>query len=392
MVGELRKIFWVGTVSCLAVLVLTAGCVTLPSEGGETVPSPANLESQVDTATPPSAATATLISKRDGAVAYTEAIWMRDDGATRTETADGQFRHVNDGDRVWFYDVGADRVTVLDANRTPRSHFSYLYDMQRRYVDELDVSAIEASTIDGREVYHVTFEPPSERTVETDITVLVGDTEFVIPLETSEAAESDVDATRIEVWFDQQTMFPIKQTVESNGTTRTWTYRDISFGDEIADERFTFTPPADAVVEQGVHPYGHSVESIAAAESRTNLTITEPAALPDGLERDSITVASYLFGNASAAKIRYTGDDRRAIVVSTTTVRRLPEGAGETVSVDGRSITTVETAFGTQLEWACGDQVRYLFATEGFDSETALDAAASIECDAKSGSASDPSG
>lgn len=380
MVGKLRNIWGHGPAVCLAVLVLTAGCVTLPSGQSETTPTPAELEAQVDDAVPPDAATATLVSERGGTVAYTETIWMRDDGATRTETSDGLFRHVNDGERAWFYDVGADRVTVLDANRTPDSHFSYLYEMQRQYFDELTVTAIEESTIDDRETYHVTFQPPRDETVGTEITVLVGDTEFVIPLETGETDGSDDAANRIDVWIDRETLFPVKQRLETDDGTRTWTYIDVSFGDDIPDERFAFDPPADAVVEQEVHPYGHAVDSVAAAESRTNLTVAEPTALPDGLERESVDVASYLFGDATAVKVRYTDDDRRAILASTTTVRRLPEGAGETVSIDGRSVTTVETEFGTQLEWTCGDRVIYLFATEGVEPETALSVAESIAC------------
>ncbi|WP_222919572.1 hypothetical protein [Natrinema sp. SYSU A 869] len=370
----------------LAVLVvLAAGCVTLP--GGESGPTPtaAELEAQVDDADPPSAATATVVSERGDTVAYTEEMWLRDDGATNTETTDGRFRNVNDGEWAWFYDVGADRVTVIDANRTPDSHFAYLYDTQRTYFDELDVAAIEEATIDGRDTYHVTFEPPRDETVDTDITVLVGDTEFVIPLETSEADESaEPVADRIDVWIDQETLFPIKQELEGEGIDRTWTYTDLSFGDDIDDERFTFEPPEDAVVAQNVHPYGRSVDSIAAAESETNLTVTEPTHLPAGLERDSIEVSPSLAGDTMTATLRYVADDRRTLLVSTTTTTRLPDGAGESVTVGGRSVTKVESQFGTQLAWTCGEQVVSIFASAEFDLETAFAVAESIECGAES--------
>ncbi|WP_226481618.1 LolA family protein [Natrinema amylolyticum] len=366
----------------LAVLVvLAAGCVTLPGGERGSTPTAAELEAQIDDVDPPSAATATLVSERGDTVAYTEEMWLRDDGATRTETTDGRFRNVNDGEWAWFYDVGADRVTVIDANRTPDSHFAYLYDTQRTYFDELDVTAIEEATIDGRETYHVTFEPPRDETVDTDITVLVGDTEFVIPLETSETDESAAPvADRVDVWMDQETLFPVKQELEGEGIDRTWTYTDLSFGDDIDDDRFAFEPPEDAVVVQNVHPYGRSVDSIAAAESETNLTVTEPAHLPADLERDEIEVTPSLSGNATTATLRYADDDRRTILVSTTTTTRLPDGTGEPMTVGDRSMTKVESRFGTQLAWTCGEQTTTVFATSEFDLETAVAVAESIEC------------
>ena len=372
-----------GTALAVAVfVVLAAGCVSLPGHDGGTTPTPAELEAQIEAAEPPSAATATLISEYGGNVTYTEQIWMRDDGATRSETTDGRYRNVNDGERAWFFDVGADRVTVMNASRVPDSHFAYLYEKQRRYFDELDVAAIEETTIEGRETYRVTFRPPRDETVDAKITVLVGNTEFVIPLETSEADGPDETPTQIDVWIDQKTLFPIKQAVEGEDIDRTWTYSDISFGDDIDDDdRFTFEPPADAVVVQTVHPYPQSVDTIAAAEAKTNLTINEPTRLPAGLEREAIGIASYVGDGAMSAIVEYAADDGRTIVVSTTTAPRLHDGAGETVTIGGRSATKVETPFGTQLEWSCGEQTRYLFATDEFEPETALAVAESIDCE-----------
>lgn len=370
--------------SIVVLVVLAAGCVTLPGNGNGATLTESELEAQLEDAEPPSAATATLVTERaaDGeSETYTETIWMRDDGAFRSETADGAFRNVNDGERSWFYDVEADRVTVLDSNRTPDSHFDYLYDTQRQYFEELDVAAIEESTVDGRETYHVTFVPPRRDSVDSEITVLVGNTEFVVPLETSEADRPDDDvAEQIDVWIDRETLFPVKQRLEGDQMDRTWTYTDLSFGDDIDDERFEFEPPEDAVVEQGVHPYGQPVETIADAEAGTNLTVDEPTHLPGGLERDSIEIASYVFGDAMSATVRYADDDRRTILVSTTTVTRLPGGAGNPVSVGEKSATKIESEFGTRLEWPCDGQTTYVFATEEFDAETTLEVAESIEC------------
>lgn len=361
-------------------VVLAAGCVSLPGDERGPTPAPAQLEERVSDAEPPRTATATLVTERGDTVAYRERMWMRADGATRTETTDGRYRNVDDGDRTWFYDARADRVTVLDANHTPDSHLSYVYDMQRRYFDRLDVTAVESATVDGRETHHVTFRPPRDETVDAKITVLVGNTEFVIPLETSEAETDDETPTRIDVWIDRETLFPIKQTVETAAGERTWTYADVSFGDAIDDERFEFEPPANATVVQDVHPYGRQVESIAAAESETNRPVAEPTHLPAALERESVRVAPSLDDGTSAI-VEYAADDGRSIVVSTAADSRLHDDGGESVAIGDASATKVETRFGTQLEWECGEQVVYLFATEGFDAETALAVAESIDCE-----------
>ena len=402
--------------SLVAVLALTAGCLAVPA--ADETPSAAELEAEIDAAEPPQMASATLESTHvtdDGTATYEEEIWMHADGRTAVETTTGDgARHTNvdDGEYAWFYDHEADRVTVLDSERTGESHFDYLYDEQRRYFEELEVTAIEAATVDGRETYHVTFEPPRDTADERTITVLVGDTEYVVPLgsgdeagdEPSDASAEEGAATagdpgmppveRIDVWIDRETLFPVKQELATDGAERSWTYANLSFGDDVDDERFEFEPPADAVVEQDVHPVGTPFETVDEAAAAANVSVAEPTALPDDLERADVEAAEYFFEDVSEVTIRYTGDGAdagagdaadRLLVYAVSSPPRPQEygedGRSESVTIGDESATLVDSEFGTQLAWTCEERGYYLFGTEAVEPETVVDAAESIDAD-----------
>ena len=395
--------------SLAAVFAVTAGCLAVPT--GDGTPSAAELEADIAAAEPPTTATATLVSVHEtdgGTTRYEEDMWMHADGRTAVETttSDGtRYTNVGDGEYAWFYQHGADRVTVLDPERTGESHFDYLYDEQRRYFETLEVTAIEEATVDGRETYHVTFEPPRDVEGERTITVLVGNTEYVIPLESTDedVDEADDGATEaataatapvdsIDVWIDQETLFPIKQELETDAAERTWTYANASFDADIPDERFEFEPPADAVVEQDVHPLGTPFETVDDAAAAANVSVAEPTDLPEDLDRAEVEAAEYFFEDVSEVTIRYAADGEnesagdaadRLLVYAVSSPPRPQDydEDGESVTIGDASATLVDSEFGTQLSWTCGERGYYLFGTESIEPETVVDVAESIDVD-----------
>lgn len=395
--------------SLAVILALTAGCLAVPT--ADETPSPAELEAEIAAADPPEMASATLESTHvtdDGTTTYEEDIWMHADGRTAVETTTGSGdRHTNvdDGEYAWFYDHEADRVTVLDSERTGESHFDYLYDEQRRYFETLEVTGIEEATVDGQETYHVTFEPPRDTGSERTITVLVGTTEYVVPLGSTdqnvdEAGDSSAEAATaatapvdsIDVWIDQETLFPVKQELATDEAERTWTYANLSFGEDVADERFEFEPPADAVVERDVHPLGTPFETVDGAAAAANVSVAEPTRLPGDLERTDVEAAEYFFEDVREVTIRYAADGGdeatddaadRMLVYAVSSPPRPQEydEDGESVTIGDESATLVDDEFGTQLAWTCGERGYYLFGTEAVEPETVVDVAESIDVD-----------
>lgn len=377
-----------------ALVVLAAGCIAIP---GDDVPTAAELEAKIEDADPPETAVAT-VETTDSAgeeTQYVKRIWMHEDGRTRVETTipDGETHlNVDDGERAWFYDEGADRVRVIDSEHTGDSHFEYLYDEQRRYFEELEVTAIEPATVDGRDAYHVTFEPPQDEPVDRTITVLVGDTEFVLPLESGDSAAEageNYAVDRIDVWIDRETLFPLEQALEGGDRNLDvrWRYTDVAFDVAIEDDRFAFDVPPDATVMQDVHPVGKPVDTVAAAEREANVTVDEPSWLPEGFERREVTYAEYFFEDLTDVTIQYTDDDAVVAVTASPEPRPFAIDGGDPIDEStlesaglAADATAAETAFGTRVEWGCGDRSYGLFATDDLEAETALEIAASADC------------
>lgn len=238
------------TLIVLALVVVSTGCVSVP---GSTEPTPAeSLESDIEAAEPPRSVTGTLTLSVTGdgqRTAYTGPVWLRDDGRSRIGTdGDGEFVRVDDGDRVWRYDADAGEGRVHDS-RSAKGLLAFKYAEQRRYFDEYAVTEIEETRVDGRAAYHVTFDPPTDETIERSVSVIVGETEFLLPLETAEKP-TDRPADRVELWIERDRQFPVRFRAEGDGFTLSIEYSDLSFDDGIPDERFEFEPPDSATATE----------------------------------------------------------------------------------------------------------------------------------------------
>ncbi|WP_319633691.1 LolA family protein [Natronorubrum aibiense] len=204
--------------------MLLAGCVAVPTDG----PSQAHLEDQLADTEPPDEMTATVeISETiDGETTQrTETVWLRSDGTSRIETtANGSEQViVSDGTDRYVHDLERDTIRSYERDSDARSLLEGLYAQPERYVDAYDVTALEETRFDGRDVYHVAFEPPANETIERSVGVQVGQTEYVFPLEIAEAGPDERSADRVELWLDRETLFPVKHTIAGDGIELTTT-------------------------------------------------------------------------------------------------------------------------------------------------------------------------
>ncbi|SEQ50813.1 LolA family protein [Natrinema salaciae] len=145
--------------------------------------------------------------------------------------------------------------------------------------------------VDGRRAHVIETRPPVED-VDRSLDLVVGDTEFVIPLEASDDREA-LSVTRT-VWIDDEYRYPIKErnAIIEDGETRyevTVTYADLSIDEGLAEDTFTYLPPADAtVVTDGPQPDG-IFDSRSAAEENLPYELPAPD-VADAYVLDRITV------------------------------------------------------------------------------------------------------
>ncbi|WP_436343176.1 LolA family protein [Natronorubrum sp. FCH18a] len=233
----------------LTVTVLGAGCVTFSGDDSTAT----EFEDELAATDPPAAVTATLevtIDRGGERETITEPVWLRADGTSRIGDREqgSEFVRVDDGDRVWTYDGGDDAVTVRDSNATDTHYLEFAYTEQERYLEEYAVTTVEETTVDGHDAYRAAFDPPANETIERSVGIIVGDTEYVLPLETSDVDGTYADSA--ELVTDQERFFPLEYHVEAGDLELSITYSDVTFDERIDDDRFTFEPPESATVER----------------------------------------------------------------------------------------------------------------------------------------------
>ena len=369
-----------------AIPAATAGCLR-PS--GDDATTAADIESELGDLDRPETMVGTVETTfdRDGTTTVTvDEITARISGETYVEATsdDATFRNVDDGERAWFHDLERNRIAVMDSEMSGESHIEYIYGETTTYFDQLEAQVREETTLDGRDVYLVRFDPPPDETVERSISVLVGNTEFVIPLETEERETTELQETveRIDVWFDRETLFPVNQVVETNTVDYDAIYTSLSLNEPVADDPFAFDPPDDALVEEHVFPYLDRYDSLEDAEVAANVEMALPTYVPERFERATAAVAEYPYADdLREVSVRYAGDESvgESIRVGVCNGPRPFDVDGEAVTIDGASGTIVESDLGTTVEWPCGERTYYVFATASVERETALSVAESVD-------------
>ncbi|AFZ74723.1 LolA family protein [Natronobacterium gregoryi] len=373
----------------IGVTILAAGCVAVPTADD----SAAVLEDRIADAEPPNEIDATLEVREevDGeTTTTTDDIQFRADGVSRIETADGLLI-VTDGDQRWHHDRETERVQRFDVDPGTKPFLEGLYDQQAAYVERYDIDEIEETTFEGHEVYRVVFDPPPAETINRSVSVLVGETEYVVPLERTDGVDDQAVET-VEVWYDDEQFFPIKHRVEGAGVELETTYRDVTFEPGFVADRFDVDAPmedgsdenAEDVVEV-VFPELSQHETVAGVDEAVPFSVAEPPVetLPDALALDAATSYEFPDEERTQASLSYRANGETVIVKTSDGPRTVAVG-GDDVQIGDGAGTIADTPQGAELEWACDDDLYYsVFVSDGVgdDRALALEIAEAIGCD-----------
>ena len=372
-------------VAVLTLAVLLAGCLSLSVGGAE--PDPEGLlEEATENYEDVDAVEAvrTTEFERDGdRVTWTRRVVERPPDAVRVELLESTDpdrtvgdRSATNGTHAWTYDAAEDAVEVRP--RDERSLRSTSGDSTRGSYEPLLGSyelSYEGTEELGGDVAHVVEATgPANETVERSIGLLVGDTEYVFPIET---ALEDAEVNRT-IWIDDELRYPVKEHVEferPDGQTGSVTrhYEELTVDPELGED--PFEPPADAeVVDLGPDRYDR-FDSPGAADDAVDLELPEPP-VPEGYAFDEAVVREQR--GETAVRLWYVDDDRQLYVELTESERALIREDWEETTVGDRDGLTGEALGFDFFAWECAD-VGYEVGHSS-DRDVAADVAVELGC------------
>ncbi|WP_226005927.1 LolA family protein [Natrinema salinisoli] len=152
----------------------------------------------------------------------------------------------------WWYDAASETASYYEAeerfdNDDVRSARA---DEAERQLELYDLEYRGTERIADREAHVLAVEAKNE-TVERGISAIVGDTEYVYAIETSDPSD-DLEAVEQTLWIDTEYDYPLKERVvfeEPDGERIVMTERfdSVAFNVGLEDERFD--PPENATTE-----------------------------------------------------------------------------------------------------------------------------------------------
>ncbi|WP_049924113.1 LolA family protein [Halopiger djelfimassiliensis] len=164
-------------------------------------------------------------------------------------------QYVSNASASWWYDPKSNTASVFEPddpfdNEAVRDARADEADRQR---DLYDLEYQGTETVAGREA-HVLSATAKNESVVDEISLLVGDTEFVYALETVDPSE-ELDITEQTIWIDTEYKYPLQEELVVNGTdddqyVMTERFETIEFNTDLSDDRFAFEPPENATVEE----------------------------------------------------------------------------------------------------------------------------------------------
>ncbi|GAB7017933.1 outer membrane lipoprotein-sorting protein [Halostagnicola bangensis] len=377
--------------TAVALVVLTAGCIGLTDDGDD---PGERLQQELAETEPPEALSATVetsttIETANGSETQstTEAVWLRNDGTSRTEAvsgetdgSDGGYVVVNDGDEVWHQDNETGSITSYETQTSNQSRLERIYEEQERYFERFDVQSVDETTIDDRDAHRVVFAPPQNETLERSIDIMVEETTYRIPLETSLEDASDEHAEEIEIWFDEETLFPLQYEMKSESTEFSVSYEDVSFDESFEDELFEFEPPADSEPVGITFPEFNEYDTVEDADSAVDFDVWEPdpETIPTDFEFDSVQGVTYPDQDRTQVTQTYrVGSERSLLVAIGDGPREIPVD-GSSTTIGGVNATIGETDHGTELEWEYESNYYHLFGDAELEEQTLLEIAESL--------------
>jgi outer membrane lipoprotein-sorting protein len=345
--------------ACLALVLVTSGCMTTGPVEDETVDDYAQqFEQEMNDLDGFTANRTTTVAFDGDTTTTTDRVWVRPStGEMRAEAVAPDERAgdvvVRTTNASWHYDVSENRAHKLDFSESdmPSTNgFGYMLD---DLVERSNVSYAGTEQVDGETTHRIELTP-------TDGVALGGN---------------------LTVWVDADTRFPVKlhQTVDTEelNVSTTIRYDDVELNPGIEADRFTFEPPANATVEETQLPPMERYQSLDALRENASMAVPDPA-LGDGFDLDRAVVTHLEAGDALSMTFSNG--------TTTVSVGKQDVGVYGNASLDGGETVTVGDAEGTYrtfagtgvVQWTC-DGHRY--SVGGSLSKAALvDLAESVTC------------
>ncbi|WP_312908105.1 LolA family protein [Natronosalvus caseinilyticus] len=370
--------------AAITLVVVCAGCTVAIS--GETQPDGETLLEEAVTAddVPPLTGERT-VTFTDSAGTYetTERVWERPPSKMRSEVIDSSgFKEsheggiaVRNGSTLWLTDGETDNVTAYDLEAESKTETESESESESEADDEArlleerldryDVSYEGTETVANRTTHVVSIEP-KETTVDRGIGVLVGDTRYVYPLETSAYEETDFEGGTF--WIDDEYGYPLAMQgtytdVDGTELEVTSTFETVTFEADL--EAGLFDPPAgnDTDDERSVEePEFEQHEFEDRSEANEYLRFEVPnATFPGEYERQSVS-ADQWNGVQTYHEEHRVGEELLWFSVSEGDLRS-DDPDREDV---GELEATVSTYNGTTLvTWDCGELTYQLSSSIG---------------------------
>jgi len=370
---------------CCVLLVAGAGCLSAPGESLEET-----VKEELEEATPPEGVTATQnYTYDDGTetVNWTATVWLRADGLERTEfdrspgSGNGSIIITYDGTEVWYYFADQGVAEVYQAEGDPNA-LEGTYETYARLVSDLEVVETEEATVGVHETYHLVLEPREENDVPLGVV-----TDALFPVEAEDGSNLSVDdwetpPDRIEVWLDQEHLFPVRSTFDSPDGVRTVEYHNLTFDAGLSDEVFEFDPPEGTDVQVLDVSNVTRYEAVAGADEATPFTVAEPGTVPEGYDFQVATVATYESRGQRVATVWYENSAGSRLLVQRTDGPIYIEVDDETVTVDGREASyEIQEENGVHLlNWRCGGVENVVVTDRTVHREEMIAVAESLPC------------
>ncbi|MFC7216412.1 outer membrane lipoprotein carrier protein LolA [Saliphagus sp. GCM10025334] len=381
--------------AAITLVVVCAGCTVAIS--GETQPDGETLLEEAVTSddVPPLTGERT-VTFADSAGTYetTERVWERPPSKMRTEVIDSsgfEESHeggiaVRNGSTLWLTDGETDNVTTYDleskSESESESESENEADDEARLLEErldrYDVAYEGTETVANRTTHVVSVEP-KETTVDRGIGVLVGDTRYVYPLETSAYEETDFEGGTF--WIDDEHGYPLAMQgtytdVDGTELEVTSTFETVTFGADLEDG--LFDPPVEngtSDEESVEEPEFEQHEFEDRSEANEYLRFEVPnATFPTEYERQSVSADQWNGVQTYHEEYR-VGEDLLWFSVSEGDLRD-DDPDRENV---GELEATVSAYNGTTLvTWDCGELTYQL--SSSIDEAALLERAEEIGC------------
>ena len=285
---------------------------------------------------------------------------------------------VSNASVAWTYDPSDDEATRYDLEEEELVMTYSAFDHYEGYLDRFDVEYEGTATVAGRETHVVAFTSPTNESVETSIDVLVGETEYRIPLRTATEEELVLEEHRL--WVDAEHWYPLKQRTDLTGPdgeslTFSREFEEVAFETDIDDARFAFDPPADADVDEYEAPDVAHYDDLEEATAAVPFDVPDPD-VPAGYERDRITV-SEREGKLPSVTQTYEAGDGDAFRFSTVEPFE-EEPVGVTVRIGDREGVVYQGLDSPVLYWECDGLSHRISGLT--DEEALLEVAESVAC------------